>query len=86
LPFNTSGIYHLKDHTVDTVDKLSNVYEKLAEYGFLQTHQGYIVNMDKIESFTKNAVVLQDGTEIMLSARKKQEVLMKYFKYIERCT
>lgn len=79
-------IYHLKDHTVDTVDKLSNVYEKLAEYGFLQTHQGYIVNMDKIESFTKNAVVLQDGTEIMLSARKKQEVLMKYFKYIERCT
>ena len=79
-------IYHLKNQNIDTVDKLSNVYEKLSEYGFLQTHQGYIVNMDKIQCFTKNSVILQDGSKIMLSARKKQDALMKYSKYIERCT
>ncbi len=77
-------IYHLKDRTVETVAKLSSAYEALSDLGFYQVHQGYIVNFDKVFEFKDFSVVLDDKRTVMMSVRKKNEVLMAYAKYAAR--
>lgn len=79
-------LYHLKDDVIETTDKLSNVYDALLKYGFYQIHQGYIVNMAKIKRFDDYSVILEDGRDVMISVRKKAEVLIAYSKYVERYT
>ena len=76
-------IYHLKDKKYETVGRFGDVYEELKDYGFYQIHQGYIVNMDKIIDFDKFTVLLEDGKSVMMSTRKRTEVIMAYAKYIE---
>ena len=77
-------IYHLKDKRYETAcGKFSDVCNDLKEYGFYQVHQGYIVNMDKIHHFDKYSVILDDNRDIMMSVRKRTEVLSAYAKYIE---
>ena len=76
-------IYHLKDKEYETVGKFSSIYSELREFGFLQIHQGYIVNMDKIIEFDKYSVILKDNKTVMMSTRKRSEVIMEYAKYIE---
>lgn len=77
-------IYHLKDKSYETAcGKFSDVCNDLKEYGFYQVHQGYIVNMDKIHHFDKYSVILDDNRDIMMSVRKRTEVLSAYAKYIE---
>ena len=75
-------IYHLKDKDYETVGRFSDVYEDLKDYGFYQIHQGYIVNMDKIIDFDKYSAILQDGKSVMISVRKRTEVLSAYTNYI----
>lgn len=77
-------IYHLKNRTIETVDKLSSAYAALTDLGFYQVHQGYIVNFDKVYEFKDYSVVLDDNRTVMMSVRKKKEVLLAYAKYAER--
>lgn len=76
-------IYHLKDKDYETVGKFGDIYEELKEFGFYQIHQGYIVNMDKIVDFDKFSVILQDDKTVMMSTRKRTEVIQAYTNYIE---
>ena len=76
-------IYHLKDKKYETVGKFGDVYEELKDFGFYQIHQGYIVNMEKVVEFDKFTVLLEDGKSVMMSTRKRTEVIMAYAKYIE---
>lgn len=75
-------IYHLKDRKHETVGKFSDVYDELKDFGFYQIHQGYIVNMEKILYFDKFTVFLEDGRSVIMSTRKRTEVIMAYAKYI----
>ena len=77
-------IYHLKDRDVECKNKLSCVYDEVKKYGFYQTHQGFIVNMAKISHFNKNAVILDDKRSVMISVRKRGEVILAYTRYVER--
>lgn len=76
-------IYYLENKDYDTVGYISDAYDKLKEYGFLQVHQGYIVNMDKISYINKLSVVLTDSRTVPVSVRKRADVLTKYAKYME---
>lgn len=76
-------IYHLKNMEYETVGRFSDVYEDLKDFGFYQIHQGYIVNMDKIIGFDKYSALLKDNKSVMISVRKRAEVLMAYAKYVE---
>lgn len=75
-------IYHLKDKTYETIGRISKVHLDLESYGFVQIHQGYIVNMDKISQFDKYWVILSNGQKVMISVRRKSDVLLTYAKYI----
>lgn len=79
---------HLRVHTLNEAfeaqGKISKVYEKLREHGFLLIHQGYIVNMQYIKRFNATDVTLENGTEVMMSARRRAEALQIYDRYIQK--
>jgi DNA-binding LytR/AlgR family response regulator len=47
---------------------------------FIQVHQGFAVNPTKISMISRDAVVLEDGTSVMMSLRKRKETLECYKK------
>ena len=77
-------IYHMKNDRIETTGRFSDVIQELQKYGFYQVHQGYIVNLDKIYDFDKYSIILDDKRTVMISVRKKKEVILAYTKYVER--
>lgn len=78
-------IFHTYDGEYEMVTTLGKVMEKLAAYGFLQTHQGYAVNMNLIKRIEGLNIILVDGTKVMISARRRKEVVTEYASYVSRC-
>lgn len=76
-------IYHMKNEQIETTGRFSDVIQDLQEYGFYQIHQGYIVNFDKIKDIREYSVILEDNRTVMISVRKKKEVVLAYTKYVE---
>ena len=77
-------IFHTFDGEYQMVANLSDTLIKLAPYGFLQVHQGYVVNMNLIRRFDGLDIILVDGTKVPMSLRKKSKTLSEYAKYIAR--
>ncbi len=77
-------IIHTADKQYETPGRLGEAEAKLRDYGFCRVHQGYIVNMEHIDSFDSYDIVLSTGEKVMMSIRRKAEVLKKYAQYLER--
>lgn len=79
---------HLIFHTItgkyETIGKISEALTNLSPYGFCQIHQGYLVNMSKIKDFDEFDIILDNNEKVMISVRKKAEVLRTYANYLER--
>ena len=74
--YTASGSYSVR-RTIGVVTA------ELVNLGFIQTHQGFIVNMKRIRSILKNEVILTDGTSVMLSQRRRREVIEGYRRYMK---
>ena len=81
---NKHIIYHTRTSFYDTVGKLSDAYNALKDYNFIQIHQGYIVNMEKISDFDDKFVILNNNFKVEISVRKRKETLLKYAEFVER--
>ena len=79
-------LYHLTDRTIETTGRFSDIYDELKKFGFYQIHQGYIVNFEKVRDFKGFTAVLEDGRNVMISIRKKSDVLLAYAKFVEKLT
>ncbi|MGN7824975.1 response regulator transcription factor [Chitinophaga varians] len=68
--------FHLSDKRKVMVSRPIKEYEELLpESWFIRIHQSYIVNHHCIDRFLKDGIlVLKDGTEIPVSARKREYV------------
>lgn len=77
--------FHMENTVYETKKTLSEVYESLFPFGFYQVHQGYIVNFDKVKMVDGHDVVLENDENVMISVRKKTEVMRSYSKYIRKC-
>lgn len=79
---------HLKIHTAnesfEAQGNISTAYEKLREHGFLLIHQGYLVNMQYIKRFNATDVVLENGSEFMMSARRRADALIVYNNFVRK--
>ena len=79
---------HLRVHTekqvFEAVGKLSDAYTELKNLGFVQVHQGYIVNMHYIQRFNSSDITLSDGTQIMMSRGKRPEALREYDRFLQK--
>ena len=76
-------IYHTNDRNIETTGRFSDVNDELKKYGFYQIHQGYIVNLAKVRDIKGYSIVLDNGENVMISVRKKSDVLLAYAKYTE---
>lgn len=81
---NKHVIYHTRTSFYDTIGKLSDAYNALKDYNFIQIHQGYIVNMEKISDFDDKFVILNNNFKVEISVRKRKETLLKYAEFVER--
>ena len=82
--FRKHLLFYTDSATYETRGTIGEALEKTQDFGFCQTHQGFIVNFSKVHHFTKNDVVLVNGMKVMVSVRKRTEVITSYNKYIER--
>lgn len=81
--YNRHVMIYTADGRYESVAKLSDVYEKLSTHGFVQTHQGFIVNMSQIRRFDKESVKLNDGTVVPVSQRKRTQALRAFDEYLK---
>lgn len=68
--------FHLANGRQVLISKGLKEYEEIlpAEV-FLRIHQSYLVNMNYVQKFTKSqSLILQNGAEITVATRKKEEV------------
>lgn len=77
-------IFYTYDGEYQMIANLSDILNELSPYGFLQTHQGYVVNMNLIRRFDGLNIILVDGTKVPISFRKKTNVVSEYAKYVAR--
>lgn len=78
---NHKAIIYLADGSrMDTIEKISTLKERIDDLHFLQCHQSYLVNMHYIADIQEN-VILSDGKEIPISARRKRETIETYHQY-----
>lgn len=59
---------------------LSEIMEHLPLEMFVRSHRSYIVNLLFVQKISRNQILLTDGSEIPMSPRNRDEVLMR-FKY-----
>jgi len=50
----------LKDKEIEINESLRTIYNQLKEDNFIQCHQGYIVNVDKIAFYKNQSITLKD--------------------------
>jgi two-component system LytT family response regulator len=54
--------------------------DMLKDFGFERVHQSHLVNLKQVKSFIKKEggfLLLNDGTEVPIARRKKDQVLEK---------
>lgn len=72
-------MFYFQDGSKTMVTKTLKEYDQLlSEHGFLRVHQSHLVNLDCIKDYVKidgGYLVMQDGSDVAVSSRKKAEVL-----------
>ena len=76
-------VYHTSTGIYTTTERFADVYNALVKHGFYRVHQGYIVNFSKVKDFDNYTVILKNNEKVLISARKKREVLLAYARYVE---
>ena len=74
--------FHTQDGVLEAVGKLSDFSPLLLEYGFASPHYSFLVNMDKIQRFEKEKIVMQNGERVYCSVRRRADMLRLYDQYL----
>ena len=75
---NYSKIYLLENKSILVTKILKDFEEMLLPYNFYRIHNSHLINLNYIKKYVRSQgghVILQDGTEIDISRRKKEEFL-----------
>ena len=74
--------FHFKDKSKFLVSKPLKEYdEMLSDFNFFRIHKSYLVNLNKIVSYEKQAggsVILDNQTELTVSHRRRETFLQRY--------
>lgn len=77
-------IYTVQNRQYETWKKISELREEMGEMdnSFIQIYRGCMVNKYYVKTIKRDRIVLEDGTELPVSRRKKQEIfdiMMEYW-------
>jgi two-component system LytT family response regulator len=80
--------FYLCDNKKVVVSRQLGEYEKLLpENNFIRIHDKYIINLNYIKEYIKGSggeVVLENGKEIPVASRRKEDFLARFEKWIRR--
>lgn len=81
-------LFYLRNDTKITVSRQLGEYEKLLpEAEFTRIHDKYIINLSYIKEYIKGSggdVVLENGKELPVASRRKDDFLARFEKWIRR--
>jgi two-component system, LytTR family, response regulator len=77
----------LENNAKILVSKQLGVCEKLLpEDTFVRIHDKHLINLSKVKEYIKGSggeVILEDGTKLIVSARRKNELLSRFEKWLK---
>lgn len=76
--------YYGTEQTIRKRGKLSEVENLLCDKGFSRCSVSYLVNMRYIRKIESTAVILRDGTQILISRRYKTRFLTSFADFVGR--
>ena len=65
-----------------TKAKISDLEEKMKDYGFIRVHIGYLINMKYIFSIEKTEIILTNQISVPMSRHRTEQVKTEFQKYI----
>ena len=77
-------VIHMEASEIVCYETLKSLYERLDKQKFYFTHQGFIVNFDKIKEVKKDTVCLGAGREIPVSRRYQSNLYKLHMDKIHR--
>lgn len=80
---NKHLIFHTDTEQYTLRGTIGTVASDLLPFGFIQIHQGFVVNVRRVQRFLKNDVVLTNGAKVMMSSRKRSEAIDFYNKFMK---
>lgn len=80
--FNKVSVVHTQKNDLQTYTPLDAIFEMLDSKCFLRLQRSFAVNMNFIESFLADRVVMQNGVEIVLSRSYRQELKTEYQRFL----
>ncbi|MCL2081945.1 MAG: LytTR family DNA-binding domain-containing protein [Oscillospiraceae bacterium] len=89
ITYVESSDHHIVVHTEKGKyikrERLNDTEKFLAPYGFVRTHQSFLVNMAHIFEITQKDIILKNNTCVMVSRRKRQDVICCFNKFMAGC-
>ncbi|MFT3952036.1 MAG: LytTR family DNA-binding domain-containing protein [Oscillospiraceae bacterium] len=64
-----------------TKHNLSELQALLCTPNFLKVHKSYVVNMDRIKSYSTVEIVMEDGHTVFISRKKQREIRLLFHRY-----
>ena len=72
---------YCKDETYRWRGTLRKLEDMLSDKGFFQVHRSYIINMDKIQKYNSQYVLLEGDREVPVSKYRLNEFKEEYIRY-----
>lgn len=80
--FNKVSTVHTNNGSLNTFSSLEMLMEQLRDERFIKAQRSFIVNMDYIQSFYYDHIVLKNDVQIMLSRANRAEQKKQYQSYL----
>ena len=78
---NKKVVIHTTAGTLESYGKMEE-FEQLTVGSFYRCHRGYLVNMEKIASYTADSIQITNGEKLILAQKKYAEFVKQYMKYV----
>ncbi len=80
---NHKVVLHLKDGEFACYARIGDLERELQDR-FFRIHKGYLVNLAYVEAYSKTAVTLASGDELLLSKYKYRDFVRAYLRFLKR--
>jgi DNA-binding LytR/AlgR family response regulator len=84
--FNNLSVIHTISDQFRTYTPLKNLFESLDKNLFMKPHRSYIVNMNHIQSFHFDHIILDNGMKIVLSRKNRSDLKQQHQSFLFRQT
>lgn len=64
-------------------DKITNIADKMKEYGFTMSHQSFVVNLYHVEAWINQGLLMKNGDKVYLAQKRASSVRKELKKFVK---